>query len=124
MPKKYPARSKNARNVVVIYIIKTLALLSPIGEQPDKNKVVIIEKMSIVYFVFFIIPHPHILIKFISSHTFSHTFNKKIEFPTLKFFKSVGIFCLLRTIIVEERCKIAFDYLHTLYHKESVQSNY
>ena len=38
MPKKYPASNKKEKTVVAIYMIVTLAFLSPIGVQPDKSK--------------------------------------------------------------------------------------
>ena len=58
MLKKYPSKSKKAKKVVVIYINVILAVLFPIGVQPDKSKIGMSKKLIKLDFNLFIMLSP------------------------------------------------------------------
>ena len=100
MLKKYPSKSKKAKKVVVIYINVILAVLFPIGVQPDKSKIGMSRKLIKLDFNLFIMLSPLDMGCFFriptpshtKTHTFYHTSSKKVCFPTLKLFESVATF--------------------------------
>ena len=104
MLKKYPTSNKKAKKVVAIYINVILAVLFPIGVQPDKSKSGISKKPTKLDFNLFIMLSPLDMgCFFVSPHhptpkptLFTTLLSKKVYFPTLKLFESVATFNKIR----------------------------